>query len=144
VEVMLPKPHALAGKGKEEECWRGCDRRQVSGRRRCRRSRKENWLWRRWFAAQCCKVFLKALTLTCGVADWSWLWYSEWSLVSACPQAALLLLLCTLAATSFSPWRCRPTGGRERSARRSNAQTWRSRSGITDLGERVGGIIVPL
>jgi hypothetical protein len=72
---MLPKPHALAGK--EEECWRGCDRCQVSGSRRCRQSRKEKWLGGGWFVAQRCKELLKTWTLTCGVVDWPWLWYSE-------------------------------------------------------------------
>lgn len=54
----------------------GCDRRQVSGSRRCC-ARKGKWLEKMSRGAELYQGLLEALTLACGVVDWSWFWYSE-------------------------------------------------------------------
>jgi hypothetical protein len=94
----------------------GCDRRQVSGSRRCC-ARKGKWLEKMSRGAELYQGLLEALTLACGVVNWSWFWYSE-------SQGVCLPFGCTTTTLHAGCYKLQPLEvqacgrGKERSARR--------------------------
>ena len=116
----------------------GCDRRQVSGCRRCRgrraREGKVDEVLTR--SAELDQELLEALTLTCGVVDWWWFGYSESSRLLRYSARRLL------QASALGGADLRERQGAVRPAKVTHRRRLLVRSGIRDL-MGVGDIIVP-
>lgn len=75
---------------------------------------------------------LEAVTLTCGVVDWSWVWYSESSRCLPALRLHYCSARCLLQASALGGAGLRERQGAFRPAKVTHRRTLLVRSGITD------------